>query len=61
MRKRGPGRPRNQIRSETVSVQVQVPLKRALQRIAQADGLALATWLRTLAIRELSRRNEMLR
>lgn len=46
-------RPKNLIPTITVSVQLPRVAKRRMQVLARRQGLALATWLRTLALREL--------
>lgn len=48
------GRPRNRIKSACVSLLIPEPQKKRMQRVAQREGLSLASWIRLQAIRALT-------
>jgi len=48
------GRPRNRIPTVTVSIQLSRAVKRQAQKLADKEGLALATWVRRLILKALA-------
>ncbi len=51
-------RPKNTIPTITVSLQLPRAKKQRMARIARRRGMALATWLRSVALMELLREEE---
>lgn len=55
MARRRPGRPKNLIPTQQISVLLPVPLIREITRLARAQGLGIGTWMRQCAIEAVDR------
>jgi hypothetical protein len=55
MAQRRPGRPKNRIPSQQISVLLPKPLAKQAAAVARTKGLGLGTWLRQLTIEAVQR------